>query len=106
MGELLACAFGDAPAALGRLIEIAEALPYPSVALAQAGLAVSLRIRAELPPGTGTQTIARWALRAGTMYAQAGRPAEALQVTEKAVAIRGSWPPPCPTGTAPTSPPC
>jgi tetratricopeptide (TPR) repeat protein len=87
VGELLASALRDAPATLESLIEIAEAMPFPSVALAQADLAVTLRICSELPSGAERDTIARWSLRTGRRLWQVGRLAEALPVTEEAVEI-------------------
>ena len=87
VGTLLAAALSDAPATLGDLIKIAEALPYPSVAVALAGLAAVQRIRRELPPGTDKQTSARWAYHCGMLLYQAGRLADALPPTEEAIAI-------------------
>ena len=87
VGGPLAAALHDAPAPLGTLIRIEEALPYPSVSLARAAAAATMRILRELPPDTDKQTAARWADRAGIMLAQAGRPANALPVTEQAVTM-------------------
>ena len=86
-GAVLAEALEDAPATVEDLARIAEALPYPSVAAAGAHLAVVLRIRRELPPGTSRADAARWAHLCGVLLSQAGRLADALPVTEEAVAL-------------------
>jgi hypothetical protein len=59
VGVLLAGALASAPAVVHDLIRIKEALPYPSVVLTAADLAVTMRIRRELPPGTSKQDAAR-----------------------------------------------
>ena len=87
MGELLASAFRHAPATVEKLIQIQEALPYPSVTLATADLALIQRIRRELPPDTEMQTIARWNYVAGARLADIGRSAEALPLAEQAVVM-------------------
>jgi tetratricopeptide (TPR) repeat protein len=88
IGDLLAQALSDAPATLEDLTRIEEALPYPSIALAQADLAAAQRIRQALPPGADRQTIARWANRCGELLAQVGRPADALAPAQEAVTMR------------------
>jgi len=88
LGMLLASALQDAPASQDVLIRVAEALPYPSVVLARAALAVTLRVRRSLPADADPATVANWSDRAGVSLSQMGRPAEALPVTEEAVAIR------------------
>ena len=87
LGSVLAEALADVPASLTTLMGIAEALPHPSVVLAQADVAVTARVRQMLPAGSEPQTVARWADRAGMRLAAAGRPTEALQVTQEAVDI-------------------
>ncbi len=87
LGILLASALQDAPASQDALIDVADALPYPSVALAQADLAVTMRVRRSLPPDTDQATVAKWSNRAGLSLSRLGRSAEALAVTEEAVAI-------------------
>ena len=87
LGALLATAIRDAPAPPSVLMEVAKALPYPSVALAQAHLAATWRVMASLPPDAEPQTVAGWRQLAGVSLSQLGRPAEALPVTEEAVAI-------------------
>jgi tetratricopeptide (TPR) repeat protein len=87
VGVLLAAALSDAPAALGDLIRIEKAMPYPSVSLATADLVAAQRIRRELPQETDKQTIASWADKCGVLLSQVGRPAEALPATQEAVMV-------------------
>jgi len=87
LGGLLATAFQDAPAPQDVLIQIARALPFPSVVLAQAHLAVAWRVLRSLPPGAESAMRAEWSDRVGTLLSQLGRPAEALPATEEAVAV-------------------
>jgi hypothetical protein len=86
VGGPLADALEDAPAPLEALISIERTLPYPSVALARADAAVSMRIFRELPSESDSQTVALWAFTAGLMLSQAGRPAHGLPLTQEAVA--------------------
>ncbi len=88
MAALLAAALADAPVQPGELARIVDALPYPSVVLAEAALAATWRIRESLPPDADPGTRADWSERAGLMLAHLGQPAEALRVTEEAVTIR------------------
>ena len=88
LGRLLAEALQDASAPQDVLIDVAEALPYPTVVLAQAHVAATMRVRRSLPPDADPATVAKWSNRAGLMLSQLGRPADALPVTEEAVAIR------------------
>ena len=104
LGSVLAEALADVPASLTTLMGIAEALPYPSVVLAQADVAVTSRVRQMLPAGSEPQTVARWADRAGMRLAAAGRPTEALQLTQEAVNIYRDLDAASPDSTAPTSP--
>jgi tetratricopeptide (TPR) repeat protein len=69
------------------LTAISDAIPYPSAALAEADLAVTRRILQILPAGDRGLR-ARWLNWLGTSLAQTGRPAEALPVTQEAMAIR------------------
>jgi tetratricopeptide (TPR) repeat protein len=87
VGILLAQALADAPATVPDLIRIAEALPYPSLALAHADAAVTQRVHRELPPGTEPRVVAEWADRAGVRLSQIGHPAQALALTQEAIAI-------------------
>ena len=87
LGVLLASALQDAPAPLDVLIDVAKALPYPSVVLARAALAVTLRVRRSLPSGSSQATIAEWGERAGASLSQAGRSVDALPAEQEAVAV-------------------
>jgi hypothetical protein len=88
LGELLAAALRDAPARLEVLTGIAKNLPYPSVVLTQADLAVTLRIRQALLPDALPQTVAEWDDRTWDRLSQMARPADSLPVIQEAVAIR------------------
>jgi tetratricopeptide (TPR) repeat protein len=88
LGTLLAAALEHAPAPPDVLSKVAKALPYPSVVLAQADLAVTWRVRTSLPPDAEPAEMAEWSHRAGLLLSQLGRAADALEVTERAVAIR------------------
>jgi hypothetical protein len=70
------------------LIPLAEAIPYPTVALAAVYAAVTRKITSTLPPAADPAERARWLTALGTALAQLGRPAEALPVAEEAVTIR------------------
>ncbi|WP_146778811.1 tetratricopeptide repeat protein [Actinomadura craniellae] len=74
----------DLPEDLPLLSAISNAIPYPSLALAEADLAITRRILDALGPGR-TAEHARWLTWHGTTLAQTGRPAETLSVTEEAV---------------------
>ncbi len=88
LGKLLAAALRDVPAPLDALVSIAKALPYPSVVLAEAALAVTWRVRELLPADAEPSTIAEWSDWAGVLLSQLGRPAEALPRAQEAVTIR------------------
>jgi len=75
------------PADLGLLTAVSDAIPYPSLALAGADLAVTRRILPLVPPGQPALR-ARWLSWHGTALAQTGRPGEALPAEQEAVAIR------------------
>ena len=87
LGDVLAQALEDAPAPLEVLERIAEALPHPSVALARASVAITVRVREELPPKADLQETAKWADRAGLMLSAAGRSEDALSAHREAVSI-------------------
>ena len=87
VAALLTAALQTAPAPLDLLIRIADALPYPSVVLAQAQLAVTWRVLNSLPSDADRAIVAEWSNKTGLMLAQLGHSAEALSVTEEAVAI-------------------
>ena len=86
LGSLLSAALRDADAPLDALAAIALVIPYPSVVLAEAHLAVTLRIRNLLPPDTAPETAASWDDVAGSLLSQLGRSAEALPIAQQAVA--------------------
>jgi tetratricopeptide (TPR) repeat protein len=75
------------PADLGLLTAIADVIPYPSAALAEADLAVTRRILQVLPSGNPGLR-ARLLNRLGTTLSQTGRWSEALPVTREAMEIR------------------
>ena len=85
LGMRLADALQDAPASPEFLAEIVETLPYPSVVLAHAHLAATLRLRAGLSPETEPEDAALWSQRAGMLLRQLGRAREALSAAEEAV---------------------
>jgi hypothetical protein len=87
LGRLLATALQDAPAPQDALIHVADALPYPSVVLAQAHLAATLRVYRTLPAEADPAMVAAWSDRAGVMLSELGRPADALPPTQAAVTI-------------------
>ena len=86
VGVLLASALQDSPAPQDALIHVAEALPYPSVVLARAHLVVTLRVQRSVLADADPATVAGWSDRAGVLFSQMGRPADALPLTEEAVA--------------------
>jgi tetratricopeptide (TPR) repeat protein len=75
------------PADLGLLTAIADAIPYPSAALAEANLTVTRRILEILPAGD-LEPRGRWLDWLGVTLAQTGRTAEALPPAQEAVEIR------------------
>jgi tetratricopeptide (TPR) repeat protein len=85
LGSLLSAALRDADAPLDTLAAIALALPYPSVVLAEAHLAVTLRVRDLLPRETEPEFAVPWDDMAGSLLSQLGRSAEALPITQQAV---------------------
>ena len=88
LGTLLATALQDAPVSQDALIHIAGTLPYPSVVLAHARLAATMRVYRSLPADANPAMVAAWSDRAGVMLSALGRPADALPPTLEAVAIR------------------
>jgi tetratricopeptide (TPR) repeat protein len=87
LGGVLETAVQDAPASLEELAEIADAMPYPSLVLARASLAITERVRSSLPPESEPQIVARWADQAQIRLAALGRPADALLPAQEAVTI-------------------
>jgi hypothetical protein len=75
------------PDDVGLLTAIANAIPYPSAALAEADLAITRRILAVLPDGDRGLR-AWWLSWLGVTLSQTGHRAEALPPTQEAVAIR------------------
>ncbi|HEY1621737.1 MAG TPA: tetratricopeptide repeat protein [Streptosporangiaceae bacterium] len=72
---------------LDTLIAMTRAIPFPTVGLAGLGAAVTGQILDALPPDTVPADRARWLGAHGVALAQAGRPAEALPVTQEAAAV-------------------
>jgi hypothetical protein len=87
LSTLLASALQEAPAPLDALIRIANALPYPSVTLAQAHLTAAWRVWRALPPDTEPAAVAEWSRKTGVVLSQLGRPADAVPVIEEAIAL-------------------
>jgi tetratricopeptide (TPR) repeat protein len=87
LASLLTAALQTAPAPRDLLIGIADAMPYPSVALAEAQLAVTQRVLDSLSSDADRALVADWSEKTGRMLAQLGRSAEALSISEDAVAI-------------------
>ena len=96
LGGILARVLSDVDAPLEILVQIEEAIPYPTVALAEADAILAGRIDTMLPAYTNIDmTLLADADRAelarrrdllGTLLSQAGRPNQALPVTQAAVA--------------------
>jgi hypothetical protein len=70
------------------LTAIFNAIPYPTVVLPPAAVALGQRIASHLPAGTEPEVRAYWLNSLGVRFSELGRPAEALPVTEEAIAIR------------------
>ena len=70
------------------LTAILNAIPYPTVILAPAAVALAQQIMALLPANSGPEVRAYWLSVLGVRFSELGRPADALPVTEEAVAIR------------------
>jgi tetratricopeptide (TPR) repeat protein len=87
LGVQLAAALHEAPASSQLLAKIAAELPAPSVVLARAHLAVTLRILKGLPTDAAPEIRARWNDRAAVFLWEVGRSRHALPVAERAVAI-------------------
>ena len=85
VGSILAEVASTCPAALETLIQIEEAIPYPTIALARADCVLTARINGMLPAGTSKADLARWRDQLGVLLSQVGRPAEALPATQEAV---------------------
>jgi tetratricopeptide (TPR) repeat protein len=83
--RLLADVFGDADVPRDTLTEIEAAIPYPTVALAEADTILTQRIIQTLSGDADRAEIAKWRIRLGYRLHQAGRRHQALPVTEEAV---------------------
>jgi hypothetical protein len=85
VGEIFADVAGDSDVPLETLIQIEEAIPYPTVTLARADHVLARRINDMLPRETARDDIARWRNRLGVLYSQLGRYADTLPPTQEAV---------------------
>ncbi len=86
LGAIIAAVLSDADVPLEILMQIEEAIPYPTVALAEVGVIVAERISRMLPADTDRAEIAWRRDRLGVLLSQAGRPRQALPPTREAVA--------------------
>ena len=77
----------DLPDDLPLLTAISNAIPYPSLSLAEADVAITRRILA-IVPEDATDERARWLNVLGAVLAQTGRLEEALPPVQEAVEIR------------------
>ena len=75
------------PADVDLLTQISAAIPFPSIALAEADVMITRRILQALSPDA-TVMRAHWLSWLSTALAQTGRPADALIAEQKAVQIR------------------
>ena len=87
LGRVLADVLGDARAALKTLIQVQEAIPYPTAALAEANAVVTGRINQILPADTTLPETARWSDELGSALRQAGHLARAVPPAKEAVRI-------------------
>ena len=88
LGAIIAGVLSDADVPLEILMQIEEAIPYPTVALAEADVIVAERISEMLPADTDRAEIARRRDLLGVLLSQAGRPHQALPPAQEAVEIR------------------
>ena len=101
IGELLSRVIGSQPVSRETLIQVAEASPYPSFALAAPAAVVLQRLAED--SGDGTEH-ARWLVSLSNRLGDLGRREEALAAIEEATAIRRQLAGPAPTRSCPTSP--
>jgi tetratricopeptide (TPR) repeat protein len=87
LADLIVSMTLDTALAADELIAIAEAIPYPSVALAAMAVAVTRQIVNALPPDADPADRARSLAALGTALTQLGRLTDALPVTQEAVAM-------------------
>ncbi len=88
LGRILDDVLGDADVPLATLMQIEEAIPYPTVVLAGAAATLADRVGQMLPADADQVEIARRLNRLGLLLGQADRPHQALVATQKAV---GMW---------------
>ncbi|MGV9778331.1 tetratricopeptide repeat protein, partial [Streptosporangium sp. NPDC003464] len=69
------------------LMALYEVLPYPSLVLTEAHALLARRLLDSVPADAGNAERARWLSALGIHLSELGRPAEALPVTQEAVAI-------------------
>ncbi|GAA1517364.1 hypothetical protein GCM10009677_58350 [Sphaerisporangium rubeum] len=67
---------------------ISAAIPFPSLAMAEADAIIVGKILATFPAGDRSGEYARWLSLSASLTAQLGRPGEALPVEQQAVTIR------------------
>jgi tetratricopeptide (TPR) repeat protein len=87
LGRVLADVLGDAKATLHTLIQVQEAIPYPTAALAEANAVVTGRINQTPPVDTMPPETARWCDEFGSAVRQAGHLARAVPPAKEAVRI-------------------
>jgi hypothetical protein len=87
IGQLLADALANNDLTAGQLIMIHEAIPYPTLMLANADAVITQRITDDLDDDTPKEDLARWNDMLSSRLAQAGRSAEALPPAQAAVGI-------------------
>ncbi|MFC4495724.1 tetratricopeptide repeat protein [Streptomyces ovatisporus] len=87
LGGILAGALAVTDVRPEVLEHIQRAIPYPTAALAEAGIAVTRRIVERLPRGTGPEQRALWLTTLGLQYSRAGQLEEALKPAQEAVAL-------------------
>ncbi|MGN9789116.1 tetratricopeptide repeat protein [Nonomuraea sp. ZG12] len=78
---------GSVPAPRETLVALYEALPYPSMVLAEAHALLARRILDSTPADAEAGERARWLSSLSVHVSALGRPADALPVTEEAVTI-------------------
>ena len=84
LGDLFAHVLEDASVDVADLQQIANMIPYPTVALATADEVATRRVRSLLPADTDPAQIAVWSNKLATVLAQLGRREEALAAIEEA----------------------
>jgi tetratricopeptide (TPR) repeat protein len=77
----------DPAASPDRLMEIADAIPYPSPPLAQVDEIITRRVLGAIPSDGAAIQRANWLFRYGSRVAQVNRIAESVTITEQAIAL-------------------